>query len=206
MAADELEAWELSAMRDPRNWVRPAAALVAGGAAGAALVVLRARRRTAARQRPPQHRPGLDRAAAARAKDLAARETRGGCAGERARATCRLAPAPARLSLAHGHLLSPSLARDGGLVLELRSPDLPRLHDDHPVGMRCPECARQRTVVKRLRSTGRRPARDHALIAINVIVFLTEGQFTFTGTRRQIYEKARVRAEGILSLGVAHDQ
>jgi hypothetical protein len=45
MAADELEAWELSAMRDPRNWARPAAALVAGGAAGAALVVLRARRR-----------------------------------------------------------------------------------------------------------------------------------------------------------------
>ncbi len=47
MAADELEAWELSAMRDPRNWARPAAALLAGGAAGAALVVLRARRRSA---------------------------------------------------------------------------------------------------------------------------------------------------------------
>src|ERR1700689_5658224 len=45
MAADELEAWELSAMRDPRNWVRPAAALLAGGAAGTALVILRARRR-----------------------------------------------------------------------------------------------------------------------------------------------------------------
>jgi hypothetical protein len=45
MAADELEAWELSAMRDPRNWVRPAAAVVAGSAAGAALVLLRARRR-----------------------------------------------------------------------------------------------------------------------------------------------------------------
>ena len=45
MAADELEAWELSAMRDPRNWARPAAAVVAGGAAGAALVLLRARRR-----------------------------------------------------------------------------------------------------------------------------------------------------------------
>lgn len=44
MAADELEAWELSAMRDPRNWVRPAAALVAGGAAGTVLVLLRARR------------------------------------------------------------------------------------------------------------------------------------------------------------------
>ena len=34
MAADELEAWELSAMRDPRNWVRPAAAVVVGSAAG----------------------------------------------------------------------------------------------------------------------------------------------------------------------------
>ncbi len=49
MAADELEAWELSAMRDPRNWARPAAAVVAGSAAGAALVLLRARRRTSAR-------------------------------------------------------------------------------------------------------------------------------------------------------------
>jgi len=48
MAADELEAWELSAMRDPRNWARPAAAVVVGGTAGAALIVLRARRRTAA--------------------------------------------------------------------------------------------------------------------------------------------------------------
>jgi hypothetical protein len=46
MAADELEAWELSAMRDPRNWVRPAAALVAGSSAGVALVLLRARQRS----------------------------------------------------------------------------------------------------------------------------------------------------------------
>src|SRR5271169_7184079 len=45
MAADELEAWELSAMRDPRNWLRPAAAVVVGGTAGTALVVLRARQR-----------------------------------------------------------------------------------------------------------------------------------------------------------------
>jgi hypothetical protein len=51
MAADELEAWELSAMRDPRNWARPAAALVVGGAAATALVVLRARNRGAARGR-----------------------------------------------------------------------------------------------------------------------------------------------------------
>ena len=45
MAADELEAWELSTMRDPRNWVRPAAALVVGGGAGVALVLLRSRQR-----------------------------------------------------------------------------------------------------------------------------------------------------------------
>src|SRR4051794_10648415 len=51
MAADELEAWELGAMRDPRNWVRPAAAVVVGGAATGALVLLRARRR--AQQNPP---------------------------------------------------------------------------------------------------------------------------------------------------------
>ncbi len=51
MAADELEAWELGAMRDPRNWVRPAAAVVVGGAATAGLVLLRARRR--AQENPP---------------------------------------------------------------------------------------------------------------------------------------------------------
>jgi hypothetical protein len=45
MAAEELEAWELSAMRDPRDWARPAAAVVVGSAAGAGLVLLRARKR-----------------------------------------------------------------------------------------------------------------------------------------------------------------
>src|SRR5580693_5416570 len=44
-AVEELEAWELSAMRDPRNWVRPATAVVVGGSAGVALVLLRARHR-----------------------------------------------------------------------------------------------------------------------------------------------------------------
>jgi hypothetical protein len=50
MAADELEAWELSAMKDPRNWVRPVAAAVVGTTAGAALVVIRARQREAHRR------------------------------------------------------------------------------------------------------------------------------------------------------------
>jgi len=49
-AVEELEAWELSAMRDPRNWARPAAAVVVGGTAGVALVLLRARHR----QPPPR--------------------------------------------------------------------------------------------------------------------------------------------------------
>lgn len=77
LAADELEAWELSAMRDPRNWARPAAAIVAGGAAGAALVLLRARRRGQSSPGPLGLRlPALDRSAAQRTiKDLR-RETR----------------------------------------------------------------------------------------------------------------------------------
>ncbi len=43
LAQEELETWELSTMRDPRNWVRPAAAAVIGAGAGTALVVLRVR-------------------------------------------------------------------------------------------------------------------------------------------------------------------
>ena len=41
LAHEELEAWELKAMRDPRNWARPAAAVVVGATAGTALVALR---------------------------------------------------------------------------------------------------------------------------------------------------------------------
>jgi hypothetical protein len=78
LAADELEAWELSAMRDPRNWARPVAAVVAGGAAGTALVLLRARRRaqaSAARSRGARWM-AFDRTAAERAIRGLGRETR----------------------------------------------------------------------------------------------------------------------------------
>src|SRR5580692_1920076 len=52
-----------------------------------------------------------------------------------------------------------------------------------PVGMRCPECAKQRTKVMRMRDTNARPRVTLALIAVNVIVFLTEqGQFSIFGT------------------------
>jgi hypothetical protein len=49
-AVDELADWELSTMRDPRNWVRPVAALVVGGVAGGALVLVRARQQHRKRQ------------------------------------------------------------------------------------------------------------------------------------------------------------
>jgi len=42
-AAEELDAWEMSAMRDPRNWVRPVAAAAVGTSAGIGLVLLRTR-------------------------------------------------------------------------------------------------------------------------------------------------------------------
>ena len=43
--ADELSEGELQSLRDPRNWVRPVAAVAVGGAAAAALLVVEARRR-----------------------------------------------------------------------------------------------------------------------------------------------------------------
>ena len=49
-AADELADWELAAMSDPRNWVRPAAAVVVGGMAAGALVLVRARQQHRKRQ------------------------------------------------------------------------------------------------------------------------------------------------------------
>ena len=43
--ADELSEGELDALRDPRNWVRPVAAVAAGTVAAGALVVVEMRRR-----------------------------------------------------------------------------------------------------------------------------------------------------------------
>ena len=63
-ALDELSDWEIAAMRDPRNWVRPAAAIAVGTAAGAALLVVRMRR--------AQHqRSGLPGMAEAARRDVA---------------------------------------------------------------------------------------------------------------------------------------
>ncbi|HZB75846.1 MAG TPA: hypothetical protein VE526_06455 [Solirubrobacteraceae bacterium] len=48
MATEELEAWELSSMGDPRNWTRiarPVAAVTVGSAAAVGLVLVRTQRR-----------------------------------------------------------------------------------------------------------------------------------------------------------------
>jgi len=54
LAAEELEAWELSSMGDPRNWTRiarPVAAGVIGGTAAVGLVLVRTQRRRHKRRR-----------------------------------------------------------------------------------------------------------------------------------------------------------
>jgi hypothetical protein len=58
LAAEELDSWELSSMRDPRNWVRPVVAVGVGATAGTALVLLRVRQRSKARRQ--QSSSGVD--------------------------------------------------------------------------------------------------------------------------------------------------
>lgn len=58
-AADELADWELRAMRDPRNWIRPAAAVVGGGLAGVTLLIVRTQLQ---RRRRGRSARALDRA------------------------------------------------------------------------------------------------------------------------------------------------
>ena len=130
LAQEELDTWELSAMRDPRNWARPAAAVVIGAGAGIALVLLRVRNRHRARKQQSGEPGRADRAHAGGHRRRGAADP----APPLNRARGRESPDPAATraliaSAAHGRLLSPSLARDRGLVLILRAADLPRLHD-----------------------------------------------------------------------------
>ena len=55
--ADELSESELEALRDPRNWVRPVAAVAVGSAAAGALVLVGMRRR----RRPDGLRDNVER-------------------------------------------------------------------------------------------------------------------------------------------------
>jgi membrane associated rhomboid family serine protease len=77
-----------------------------------------------------------------------------------------------------------------------------------PVGMRCPECAREKTVVKHIRDTVRRPEVTLTLIAINVVAFLAEGNISITGqpTNKVYEEGALIGSFPGSELGVAHGQ
>jgi membrane associated rhomboid family serine protease len=79
-----------------------------------------------------------------------------------------------------------------------------------PVGMRCPECAKQRTQVKRLRDMAAVPQVTYALIAINVIVFLAEGSgaFTFGGSAhgKLLFKGELLGSDPLPGQGVAHGQ
>jgi membrane associated rhomboid family serine protease len=60
-----------------------------------------------------------------------------------------------------------------------------------PVGMRCPECSRERTPVRTIRNVGSEPRVTYALIALCVVAFLAEGQFGIGGSGGggKVYEK-----------------
>ncbi len=78
-----------------------------------------------------------------------------------------------------------------------------------PVGMRCPECSKQRTRVMTMRNMATRPTVTFALIAINVVVFLSEGSFTLSGEPSgKVYEEGALfgSIRGLPTLGVAHGQ
>jgi membrane associated rhomboid family serine protease len=78
-----------------------------------------------------------------------------------------------------------------------------------PVGMRCPECSRQKTVVKTVRNTVRRPEVTFALIAINAAAFVAEGNISISGQpTNDVYLKGALLGSfpGLPGQGVAHGQ
>jgi membrane associated rhomboid family serine protease len=82
-----------------------------------------------------------------------------------------------------------------------------------PVGMRCPECAKQRTKVKRIRDIATVPQVTYALIAINVIAFLAEGGGVFSisgGASGTVLREGGLlgssESPGLVGAGVAHGQ
>jgi membrane associated rhomboid family serine protease len=81
------------------------------------------------------------------------------------------------------------------------------------VGMRCPECSKQRTKVMRMRDMATVPRLTYALIAINVIAFLAEGGGAFSLNGEAAGSLVRKGAllgssefPGLAGQGVAHGQ
>jgi membrane associated rhomboid family serine protease len=78
-----------------------------------------------------------------------------------------------------------------------------------PVGMRCPECAKQSTRVVRMRDAARIPQVTYALIVMNVAAFLAEGNLSINGApTSSVYEKGALLGSipGLPGQGVAHGQ
>jgi membrane associated rhomboid family serine protease len=81
-----------------------------------------------------------------------------------------------------------------------------------PVGMRCPECSRQRTKVMRMREMVKVPEVTYALIAINVIAYLAEGRLTggSGAGAGSVYVKGALLGSGtergLIGQGVAYGQ
>jgi len=82
-----------------------------------------------------------------------------------------------------------------------------------PVGMRCPECAKQSTRVVRMREMASVPQVTYALIVINAIVFFTEGRSALSisgqASGTVVGEGALIGSSEIPALanvGVAHGQ
>src|SRR3954469_22628147 len=67
-----------------------------------------------------------------------------------------------------------------------------------PVGMRCPECSRDRTKVRTLRSMAAEPTATYVLIALNVVMFLAEQLARGSGVNNVILH--------LSTLGVGLDQ
>jgi membrane associated rhomboid family serine protease len=77
------------------------------------------------------------------------------------------------------------------------------------VGMRCPECSKQRTAVKTIRNTVTRPDVTIALIVVNVAAFIAEGSASINGQPTSgIYEKGALfgSLRGNPEIGVAHGE
>jgi len=77
------------------------------------------------------------------------------------------------------------------------------------VGMRCSECAKQRTRVVTMRGLATVPRVTYALIAINVIVYLTEGNFGLGSPSNTVFSHGALLGSGGAGFpgqGVAHGQ
>ena len=88
-------------------------------------------------------------------------------------------------------------------------PICPDCMTSSPVGMRCPECASQRTKVVRVREMPSGPILTYTLIAINVLVFLAEGKgaLSFSGSSTgSLYLKGALlgSSEALPGEGVAY--